>query len=64
MVELRRTGRTPHELVEVAPETLDCGHPCTPGRVTVGFDSPTPDGERVRTYRCGECGAVTFSPPA
>lgn len=64
MVRIVRTGRTPHELVEIPPAKLNCGHPNRAGNVTVGFDSPPddPDAVRMRTYRCGQCGETTYSP--
>lgn len=62
MPEIRRSGRTEHELVEVAPETLDCGHPSDGNVESVSFAAETVNGERMRTYRCRRCGAVTFSP--
>jgi len=62
MVETRRTGRTEHETVEVPPAVLDCGHPYTPGQVTVGYGTrpEDPDGQRGRTYRC-RCGQTTYA---
>jgi hypothetical protein len=63
MVTIVRTGRTPHETVEIPPPFLDCGHPYTPGAVHLGFESldPARASERVRTYRCGDCGETTYS---
>jgi hypothetical protein len=57
-----RTGRTEHEIAEIPPAMLDCGHPYTPGQVTVGYGSPDVDrtGHRTRTYRCRR-GATTYS---
>jgi hypothetical protein len=62
MVDLRRSGRTPHELIEVPPTMLDCGHRYGPQLVTVGFDWHEPSQRRVRSYRCRACGLVSYSP--
>lgn len=46
-------------LVELHPETLDCGHPFS-GNVTIHFESPSPDEARRRSYRCKTCRAITW----
>lgn len=52
------------ELIEVPPETLDCGHPTAGNVASISYGSPDgdPDGQRLRTYRCRTCGTVTYSP--
>lgn len=60
MPETRPTGRTPHETVEIPPTTLDCGHPCGPGRVIIGFHPPGPNQPSRRSYYCRECGVTTY----
>lgn len=59
-MELRRTGRDEHETVEIPPTVLDCGHPTEGNVESVSFAAASPVGERVRTYRCRECGATTW----
>lgn len=52
------TGRTPHELVEVAPTHCASGHPLGPRQVIVY--GVRPDGVRARSWTCRECGVITL----
>lgn len=61
MPKLIPTGRTPHELVEIPPTVLDCGHPYRPGRVTVGYNGHPVTEQRVRTYYCHDCRTTTYT---
>lgn len=62
MVVTVPTGRTPHEVVEVSPEVLDCGHRYDSVRISLGTDSPAADQPRCRTYYCWQCRTVTYRP--
>jgi hypothetical protein len=64
MVQTRPTGRTPHEIIEIQPDMLDCSHPYGARLVTVGFGARDANSPRVRTYRCRECGTVTYTEPS
>jgi hypothetical protein len=59
-----RSGRNEHEIVEIPPDMLDCGHPYGPRRVTLGFEEhPQHPDQRVRTYYCRECRTITYCDP-
>jgi hypothetical protein len=45
------TGRTPHELVEVAPTRCPNGHPLGADQVLIGMGSH-PDGGHRRRWTC------------
>lgn len=53
-------------VTEIPPEVLECGHPCGPGLVTVGYDwrpaDESGESKRCRLYRCRQCGAITWQP--
>jgi hypothetical protein len=53
------TGRTPHELVEIAPTHCPNGHRLGPGQVLVGY-GVRPDGIRARRWMCRTCGVITW----
>jgi hypothetical protein len=46
----------------VAPTQCPAGHEFGPGRVHVGTAVCTGDGGRHQTWRCEECGEITFAP--
>jgi hypothetical protein len=53
------TGRTAHELVEVAPSHCPAGHRLGVRQVLVGFGI-SPDGVRARSWTCRTCGAIVW----
>lgn len=59
MPETRPTGRG-QEIVELPPAELVCGHETGPHKVTLGYQ-PDPDGVRRRSYRCNQCGTITWN---
>jgi hypothetical protein len=66
------TGRTPNEMVEVAPAHCPAGRPRGPRQVLVGSgmrpdgmrpdgvrpDGVRPDGVRARSWTCRTCGVI------
>jgi hypothetical protein len=59
MVQTVATGRTPHELVEIAPTRCPAGHALGARQVLVGF-GVRPDGARARSWTCRTCGTITW----
>jgi hypothetical protein len=63
-VETRPTGRTPHEIAEVAPRRCSNGHDIAdPRSAFVGFLPCACSGTGGhRTYRCATCGVTDHYP--
>jgi hypothetical protein len=59
MVQTVQTGRTPHELVEVAPTHYPAGHALGARPVLVGYGVRL-DGARSRSWTCREYNAITW----
>jgi hypothetical protein len=53
------TGRTAHELVEIAPRHCPNGQSLGAGLVLVGY-GVRPDGARVRSWTCRTCGVILW----
>jgi hypothetical protein len=64
MVETRRTGRTPHELVEVAPTLCANGHRLGPLQVLIGLDEHPSGVGRARCWTCRTCGVTAWAEPS
>lgn len=64
MVRTRPTGRTPHEIVEIAPTHCANGHRLGPLEVLIAYREH-PDGVgRARVWTCRACGDETWADPS
>jgi hypothetical protein len=53
------SGRTPLELIEIAPWHCANDHPLGARQVPVGY-GVRPDGARARSWMCRTCGTITW----
>ena len=63
-MEVRPTGRTPHEVAEIPPAACSNGHPFHGKRAAfVGFlPCWCADTDGHRTYRCAVCDVIDYYP--